>query len=260
MNSSNTNKADVYRLKRFGSIQLYGVHAAGGMLFFANLIGVLADNIRFDAVQLSGLDRGDQRSPDLDIIKLSNLYADEIEKSKNSGPLFVCGIHGAIVLETGQRLLERNIGVDALIVFDSIAPHIPDTKKSSNMVSKIIVNPIRRVLGIPENIGIGLWLKKTFFKIPQTPPHPNPMSRLNGELLKNYVPKPYSGLICLIRSEEFANLASKEKHLERWGKVARVLRVYQTAGSHETIWTQPYVKGLGNTINEIAQNYSGGAG
>ena len=119
MQSTDSPKVSTYTLKNGNSSQLFGVHGAGGMLFFGNLISVLDNQVNFSIMQLDGLDRADTGPPNLNIIDLSNYYADDIEKLLTLGPTFVCGLYGPIVLETGQRLLERGLKVDALIIFDS---------------------------------------------------------------------------------------------------------------------------------------------
>ena len=253
MQSTESSKVSTYTLKNGNSSQLFGVHGAGGMLFFGNLISVLDNQVNFSIMQLDGLDRADTGPPNLNIIDLSNYYADEIEKLLTLGPTFVCGLYGPIVLETGQRLLERGVKVDALIIFDSTAPLLID-RPSLGPIKTVITNPVRKWLAIPDNLGFADWARRKLRTKQIHQPSKNIFSRINGELVKNYTPKRYPGLIWLIRSEQFAAKPSKNKHLVRWSKITNQLEVAHTSGTHHTMWEKPHLANFGETINKIVSD------
>jgi thioesterase domain-containing protein len=244
-------KVGVYNLKNGSSVQLFAVHGAGGILFLGNLIPVLNNDIQFKAIQLSGIDRTDMSSPGLDIVELSKLYADEIGRLNSGDPLFVCGLFGPIVLETGQRLLERKMKVAALIVFDSVGPTLPDSPPTTGMIRRMLIKPMRKRLNIRENKGIKLWIQERLGLIKPVTNHRNAFGRQNSEFTKHYSPKVFLGLIWLIRSEEFAARPSKIRHLETWSKIAMEFKVIQTTGTHYSMWDKPYINDLGNVLNKI---------
>jgi len=67
-----------------------------------------------------------------------------------------------------------------------------------------------------------------------------------------YERKPYDGKITLIRSSEFSNRTDKDFHLDGWKDLLdeKNFEVLVVPGSHQTLFIEPEVQELANTLNK----------
>ena len=243
----------VYPLKNHGDVYLAGVHGAGGMLFFGKMARLMGDGIAFHAMQLKGSDGPEKDFNAVDLETLADMMADEIIRRHEGRPIYVCGRFGPIILETGKKLWEKNCPATALMVLDTAAPLYQEPAPSS-LLRKTLIKPIRTMLRIPEHIGLSLWAKQKLGIVKPQPPNGRAFARMNGMFTQSYIPKPYDGLIWLIRSENFIDRKSKERHIPGWEKLSGELRVHHTAGTHYTMWQQENLVHLIGTMRTIMQN------
>ena len=160
-----------------------------------------------------------------------------------------------MVLETGQQLLERNIDVGALIVFDNVAPWVSDAPEN-NLSRRLIIDPLRGVLGISDNIGLKDWLYQKFVSTSAQIPRENPFMAMNGYLIRDYSAKHFDGKVILIRSEDFTHRPSKDRHLESWRRVTDHFETFTVPGTHRSMWEPPNIRILGGIVQSIVSGES----
>ncbi|MDA9982546.1 hypothetical protein N9H39_07380 [Gammaproteobacteria bacterium] len=177
--------------------------------------------------------------------------ADRIQSCPAQTPLYICGRYGAIVLETGQRLLEQSVEVGGLIVFDSTAPSISGHDGRSKNSVRLLLKPVRAVLRVPDNIGLSDWLARRSTAEVSRKKSANPFREMNKRLKQDYRPSCFNGRVILIRSEQFAGKESKAKQLERWRQITDNLETFTVPGTHKTMFNMPNVRQLGALIQDI---------
>ena len=237
---------------------LVGVHGAGSMLFFGKLARKLSHDHAFCVMQARNMDSLEHDHHFEDIQDLTMFIADQIEALDRTDALFICGRYGPIVLEVGQRLRERGIKVDALIIFDSTGPSMSQSISTMQRGRSLLLKPLRNLLGIPVSMGIVDWWKtRSNPASPSTEPYKyKSFGQLNHGLLQHYQPARYPGKIILIRSEQFSKRKSKRKQIQRWRHITDSFECYVISGTHWTMFSPPHVSALAGLLGDILDGNS----
>ncbi|MFT5115263.1 MAG: thioesterase domain-containing protein [Parasphingorhabdus sp.] len=249
--SNGTPEVLIHTFHQVQGPTLIGLHGAGSMLFFRNLAQRLSKSNSFHVLQGKNMDRLDGKHNFHTIHGLSSSIADRIQLIDRQGPLFLCGCYGVIILETAQRLLDRGVKVDALLIFDSTGPPKSETPSNTSKVLSELVRPIRQWFSIPSSSSMYDWLKHLIQKPKAHKARKNSFNKINRSLLEHYQPAHYNGRIVLIRSEQFSKKESKRKHLTRWSAITNDFEHYTISGTHWTMFRPPHISELCRLIENI---------
>lgn len=246
---------NVVKLKQGGGPILFGLHAAGGMVFFRKMSSYLDEGLSFYAIQGMGLETPEfDKPPFRDIYDLTEHYVDTIVGIQPSGVYHICGIYGVIVLEVGQQLHRRGKEVVLTMVFDNIAPQLP---ASPNMRSEVIQPVVKLYKRIKKNRKPDNKTTRAEMSGQNRVDGKNKVSfarATNNRLASGYAPEKYPGRIVFVRSEDFSRRESKKGHEESWRAITDELEVHVTSGTHHTMWRDPYARDLAGLIQALVYN------
>ncbi len=108
---------------------LFCVHGAGGnVLNFRSLAGYLSKNQSFYGLQAQGADGA--LDPLATIEEMATIYLAAIRAVQPEGPYYLAGYSGGgvVAYEMAQRLKKDDQEIGAVVMFDSLAPHVTQTK------------------------------------------------------------------------------------------------------------------------------------
>lgn len=232
----------IYKLKEGRRPILFGVHGAGGILFFANLARRLNADQPVYVMQGDGLD--DPTSiPFADLKDLARHYVAEMTAIDPRGPYYLCGRFAPIVLEVGQQLLDSGKEVALMIVFDHKPPGLNKAGADSEAAEGLLSRTLRHLKsGTLHRAAVRALQGPSPAKKRRR--NRSPAKQVNTVLCSNYVSEPYRGPVLLFQSEQFSRKKSKAIHLERWQEVATNLTVQVVPGSHREMWKLPHLEEL----------------
>jgi thioesterase domain-containing protein len=199
-------------------------HGGGGITGYAKLASALDPDRPLYGLQEPGIENG-QDLPS-SVIEIARLYVQEVQSVQPHGPYTIGGFcfGGVVAFEMAQQLREQGEDVDLLILLDVIRPGvIPSNKLQDRLMVHQERMAGRSLLGKLSYIGyrIGkraMWeVERRYITARAVAEHlafdllerfrrPVPsylrqrrLLELNGHLNDNYVPRPYSGRVILIR-------------------------------------------------------------
>jgi amino acid adenylation domain-containing protein len=248
---TDTGPVTIHKFQEGDGVPLFGLHAAGGMMFFRTFANNLDSNQSFYALQGKGLDTMNSSDfPFSDLYDLAGYYADEIIRIQPIGPYHICGRYGTVVLETGQQLLQRGKEVALTIIFDNVGPRMPDKAARRVSITRFAASLYR---GIKNFSSSGALLNSGSGKDTKINEDGIVLSAktINNKLSANYVPELYPRKIVLIRSVGFHNKSSKARHLSSWRALTGDLDVHVVAGTHRTMWVEPHVRDLVQRVQKL---------
>lgn len=244
---------DVLKLKQGSGPTLFGVHGAGGILFFGTFARRLDPDLTFYVIQGKGLDNYDP--PFAGLCDLAHAYVEEMIELQPDGDFYICGRWGPVVVEVGQQLFQRGRRVRLAIAFDCVAPQlVPDPAWKNNALLREVRQLYRRLRGHELRAWIrtlrrGGGIRNKPSQVPFVP------RALNSRLLSGYVPRAYPGRITLFRSSEFCGRKAKEHHVGTWLALTEDLEVRVVDTTHHTMFHPPDVGVLARMVaEEIARN------
>ena len=236
-------QVNVFKFSEGEGPVMFGVHAAGGILFFGKLAHHLSPEIPFYAIQGKGLNMEDP--PFRDLCDLARHYALEITTIHPTGPCCICGRNGAIVLEVGQQMAALGKTAALLVVFDNVAPTtVTPALEDRGAIIRAIAKPYRITQKIFARPG-AVAANENRPVVTRPGQYGKALARrVNNRLKQGYNPKKYPGKVLFVRSDEFYRRKSKHHHVQSWMNLCEDLRVQVIPGTHKSMWETPDILGL----------------
>jgi thioesterase domain-containing protein len=221
-------------------------------LFFENLARYLDPDQNFYVVLANRLDS--LGSPFKNLYHLASCYVDQMSALQPKGPFYICGRWGPIVLEVGQQLLMQGKEVALTMVFDNVAPSLPTPIGKRRVISRFAGKLLRNIKSSPAIKSLPATVQNQRFARHAKRSKPSPARAMNNKLCEGYIPKKYPGKIVFIRSEEFTQRQSKQRHLSSWQALTNDLEVHITPGTHHTMWETTHAQNLSRLIQDLIRS------
>ena len=270
-------------------LPFFCVHAAAGnVLFYSDLARHLGPDQPFYGLQAQGLD-GDEM-PSTRVEEMAALYIKEIRSLQAEGPYLLGGLSfgGVMAYEMAQQLQAQGLKVGLVVLFDTYGPGYPKIslprllRDKGRRAAQRIYNNARRLLGLGLREQAAFALEKAWnvrrrtktrtkkkiqrikegiltmvcnFYVKTGRPLPPSLRYLrvreaDHEAHREYVPKPYSGRVALLRANRQPLGCYPDPKLG-WGSLVNgELEIYEIPGSHShTLIREPHVRVVVEKLN-----------
>lgn len=236
---------------------LFCVHAGGGHVFFYNLLAKYLDKDRpIYALQPSGI-LGNENMHD-NIEEMAKAYADEIRSVQPQGPynLMVYCFSTAVGLEMSKALKEHGSETN-LIVMDTMAEQRHLLTKSrvlmrvKGFLKRLVKSPsiVLRTMIADRYI---MYLKPMWIKLTGSGEEKNTelMSQHLYKIYKKYKWQPQKDNVKLLLTKK-ADKSFNKEYIRSWQQIALDgVEVVETAGDHRTLFIEPDVASVADTIED----------
>ena len=235
---------------------LFCIHSGGAhVLFYKGLGKYIHEDRPVYAIEPSHLDDDQINVKTID--QMAEQYISEIKKIQKSGPYFLLGtcFSNAVILEMAHQLKSVGEEIGCLYVIDSAPAYL--TPPSPNGERKPVARMLEMVRSRNWN-GISRKLNNRLTTLTRRSVHrSHAQIELNGvidalnDMYVKYTWKPIECPIVLIRSSEFSSRSNKDFHLTRWNTLScDSLSVREVPGHHLTLFEEPEVRGLAQSISD----------
>jgi acyl-CoA synthetase (AMP-forming)/AMP-acid ligase II/thioesterase domain-containing protein len=256
------------------------VHAIGGnVLNYRSLSRYLGPDQPFYGLQSQGLDG--KQAPHTRVEDMAALYIQELRILQSEGPYFLGGgsSGGIVAFEMAQQLHAQGQKVALLVLFDAYflsdlryQPH-PALFRSKiyrwiqkvdlhlgNLLLRTPKDQLSYILGMVGRIktGVGRKLQEIIYKgyshsEASLSRALQMVLKANRQALCSYVPQVYSGRITLFLCSEAPERSFYDSRLG-WNDMAgEGLEVHVIPGNHETLFSEPHVRGLAEKLQVCLQ-------
>jgi len=248
---------------------LFCVHADGGAFFYLNFAKYLAEDQPFYGLQARGLDPDEE--PFTCLEEMAAHYVREIQRIQPQGPYLLGGfsVGGIFAYEMAQQLLAQGQEVGVLAMLDANAPEYPIYKpqakskfqKAKRWLSKkpdiFLENGIKRLQARTKKKVNNLAIK--VFKRMNRPLTPDLrvhlVRQLNQGMGDRYQPQPFSRSVHVFCAEEQQSDIIPDNTLGWKKHVTDPIYVHSIPGNHETIFKEPLVRTLAETVQKVIDEY-----
>jgi thioesterase domain-containing protein len=212
-------------------------------------------------------------------------YVEELRAVQPEGPYFLGGwsMGGVVAFEMALQLQRLEQEVKLLALVDSMIPHFASSETADTLPDNNSEPLEEATLLLSFAIDLGLSLKLLALT-PADLSTIEPAQQLtyvldqarqagvvpadldlsviqrlyalfknNHRALWNYVPKPYAGSALLIKATERENGVELDPALG-WNKLVADLQISEVPGTHYTIVQEPYVRTLGQQLEEYCSH------
>ena len=248
------------------SSPFFGIHPGGGdVLCYVGLARLLDAKQPFYGLRARGLNKADAAHTRIE--DMAAHYIEAIREVQSEGPYMLGGwsLGGVIAFEMAHQLQARGEEVSLLFLMDSVLPEkkledIPETAIMSSFalamglpVDHLISSPDElRQMSRDEQLTYVLAKAKEANRLPPDLElhqirHLYKMSNISLRAILDYVPRPYSRQVTLIRPEE--DIANRADTVPAWEKVCvGGLKIHKMPGTHLTMVREPNVKILAEIL------------
>lgn len=257
----------------------FGVHGRGAhVTFYHYLAKHLGQDQPFYGLQSRGLDG--KQSPFSRVEDMAAHYIEQMRSVQPEGPYFLGGKSGGgiVVFEMAQQLRARGAEVGLLVMFDTIQPNLVVRRPGERLQSvrgsrlrtlsarvrakfqklpararqvRARMRRRRRLRAEPETFTLGLGRP--------LPPAVRAVSTVNRRACLEYIPSVYPGSMTLLRCQTQPSAYEQVKDLGWSALVAGDLEVLEVPGTHESMFFEPHVGALGETLSTCLEQATAAA-
>ncbi len=239
---------------------LFCVHADGGAFFYARFGDYLSPRQPFYGLQARGLDGAEP--PFTRVEDMAAHYLAEIRSIQPTGPYIISGFSmgGVVVYEMAQQLVAAGEEYPLVIFLDAPSPiyyEEQDTRVSGKLINLTRLSPRDQFQKLQLRLSQRFrWLRDEYLgrlllklNLPLTPAlRIHRVRELNQRISDEYKPKPYPGPVTVLRASQQIRRAVPDPTLG-WGQsVCGEITTYTIPGDHETIFHEPNVKVMAQTL------------
>lgn len=248
-------------IRPFGSLPpLFCVHADGGAFFYRRFADYLSPEQPFYGLQARGLDGVEP--PFANVEDMAAHYIAEIRSIQPQGPHMISGFSmgGVVIYEMAQQLVASGEPNPIVIFIDAPSPiyyEEQDTRVSGKLTNLTKLSPRASIRRIKLRMGQrARWLFNEFltrlllrFNRPLTPAlRIHRVREMNHRISDEYVPRPYDGPVVVLHASEQIRRATDDSTLG-WGHyINGIITNYIIPGDHETIFLEPNVQIMAQTL------------
>ena len=140
------------------------------------------------------------------------------------------------------------------MVFDNVAPSLPTPIGKRRAISRFAGKLLRNIKFSPAFKSLPATVHDQRPDRHANRIKPSPARAMNNKLCEGYIPKKYRCKIVFIRSEEFVQRQSKQRHVSSWQALTNDLEVHITSGTHHTMWETPHAQNLSRLIQDLIRS------
>jgi amino acid adenylation domain-containing protein len=269
---------------------IFFVHPVGGRVFCYSALAAYLDLDRpFYGFQSQVSEDGEPMFTAIE--SMAAHYVEELRAVQPEGPYFLGGwsMGGVVAFEMARQLQRLEQDVKLLALVDSMIPHfarpaIENVSVTANALPDNNSEPLEEatlLISFAMDLGLSLELlalihadlltiepaQQLTYVLDQARQASvvpadldlSVIQRLyalfknNYRALWNYVPKPYAGSALLIKATERENSVVLDPALG-WNKLVADLQIREAPGTHYTIVREPYVRTLGQQLEEYCSH------
>lgn len=246
---------------------LFCVHADGGAFFYTKFANYLSPQQPFYGLQARGLD-GIQ-PPFTNIEEMAAHYLSEIRSIQPRGPYLISGFSmgGVVIYEMARQSLAAGDPAPLVVFIDAPSPEYFE-EQATSFVSKLAgLSRFSLKDGIPHiwhRISQRFrWLSDEYqsqlLLRANQPLNPalriHRVRKLNHKISDEYQPKPYPGPITILRASEQIRHSNPDPTLGWSEFVPGKISDYVIPGDHETIFHEPNVQVMAQTLQKCINLY-----
>lgn len=258
-----------------GNTPIIAIHGGdGGILFYRELVRWLPKETPLHAIEAPMLLDSGRITDESTIAEIAAEYHELLLAARLEGPYILCGYSfgGVVAYEMAQRLYQRQVPVEKLILFDTPNPALElqnkyTLRQRAQLNWKFLENqPVGQRIGqFSKIMGKGVVSKvqhrrevrQAMRSLKKGQPVDDSMRviqvrEMHTRMIERYVPKPYPGAMILIRATGISDYCYYTQGLG-WEDLVETLEVVDTPGSHLDIFAEPYVGPLGERFQKVLE-------
>jgi len=250
------------------------VHADGGAFFYLDFAKHLHDDQPFYGLQSKGLDLNDE--PFTRITDAAASYVEAIRSVQRDGPYNIGGfsVGGIFAYEIAQQLAKAGQEVSMLAFMDAPSPFYPSyivsgsgyagkLKRLFNLpLDKILNEGTQKAIKLLKKWGTG-FLILAYQKVRRPMPaelRAEFIRRINQHMGDIYKPAPYHAPVHVFYAEQQEEGIHRDDTLGWKDYVTAPIYTYEIPGDHESIFKEPLVKILAQTVQKAIDSTENNSG
>lgn len=249
------------------------VHADGGAFFYLDFAKHLHDDQPFYGLQSKGLDLNDE--PFTHITDAAASYVEAIRSIQREGPYNIGGfsVGGIFAYEIAQQLVKAGQEVSMLAFMDAPSPYYPVYIVSGSgylgKFKRLFKLPLNKMLSEGAQKAVKLlkkWETGLLILAHQKTRRPMPaelraefIRRLNQRMGDLYKPAPYHAPVHVFYAEQQEDGIYRDDTLGWKDYVTAPIYTHEIPGDHESIFKEPLVKNLAQTVQKAIDSTENGS-
>jgi amino acid adenylation domain-containing protein len=250
---------------------LFCVHADGGAFFYARFADYLSPEQPFYGLQARGLDGTEP--PFTSVEAMAAHYLAEMRTIQPRGPYIISGFSmgGVVIYEMARQSMAAGDPPPLVVFLDAPSPDYfeeQDTRLTSKLVNltrldiKESLKRIQHRIGqryrkISDQLLSTLYMKNGWTLPPALRIHR--VREMNHLIADKYEVRPYAGPITVLRASQQIRRIKPDNTLGWGGHVIGKISDYEIPGDHETIFHEPNVRVMAETLQNCIDVWRAGA-
>ncbi|MFM8322963.1 MAG: amino acid adenylation domain-containing protein [Chloroflexota bacterium] len=246
---------------------LFCVHADGGAFFYARFADYLSPEQPFYGLQARGLDGVEP--PFTRVEDMAAHYLAEMRTIQPCGPYIISGFSmgGVVIYEMARQSVAAGDPAPLVVFLDAPSPAYfeeQDTRLSGKLDNLKRMGFDERMQRVQHRLGqrYRWWSSELLsrlylrFNRPLTPAlRIHRVREMNHQIADVYTPQPYAGPITVLRASLQTRRAAPDRTLG-WGRyVSGEIRDLEIPGDHETIFHEPNVRVMAETLQSVIDRW-----